>query len=197
MLGFAVFWLVPAVAVLGLFLAGLGVSLLYPLTLTLGIAASGGRTDAVRGQRSAQGSQSRWLRSCSARSQTRRVSPAHTQSCRCCGGDVAYRPPHAARSFPSTRIQLAQFADALFRLRMRDEHCREAALVERVDDVERLGRIAPRTRSARSPARAEATHRRVRAATRRARPRNGRPRTHDAAKEEDARVPPRAGRLRT
>ena len=31
----------------GLFLAGLGVSLLYPLTLTLGIAASGGRTDAA------------------------------------------------------------------------------------------------------------------------------------------------------
>ena len=35
------------IAVPGLFLAGLGVSLLYPLTLTLGIAASGGRTDAA------------------------------------------------------------------------------------------------------------------------------------------------------
>jgi fucose permease len=48
-LGFAVFWLVraAAIAVPGLFLAGLGVSLLYPLTLALGIAASGGRTDAA------------------------------------------------------------------------------------------------------------------------------------------------------
>jgi fucose permease len=49
LLGFAVFWLVPAaaIAVPGLFLAGLGVSLLYPLTLSLGIAVSGGRTDAA------------------------------------------------------------------------------------------------------------------------------------------------------
>jgi fucose permease len=47
--GFGAFWLVPAAAtaVAGLFLAGLGVSLLYPLTLSLGIAASGGRTDAA------------------------------------------------------------------------------------------------------------------------------------------------------
>lgn len=49
MLGFALFWLVPAaaIAVAGLVVAGLGVSLLYPLTLSLGIAASGGRTDAA------------------------------------------------------------------------------------------------------------------------------------------------------
>ena len=49
MLGFASFWLVSAaaIAVAGLFVAGLGVSLLYPLTLSLGIAASGGRTDAA------------------------------------------------------------------------------------------------------------------------------------------------------
>jgi predicted MFS family arabinose efflux permease len=49
MIGFAAFWLasVAAVAVGGLFVAGVGVSLLYPLTLTLGIAASGGRTDAA------------------------------------------------------------------------------------------------------------------------------------------------------
>jgi fucose permease len=47
--GFAVFWLVPssAVAVFGLGLTGAGVSLLYPLTLALGIAAAGGRTDSA------------------------------------------------------------------------------------------------------------------------------------------------------
>jgi fucose permease len=47
--GFAVFWLVPssAVAVGGLGLTGAGVSLLYPLTLALGIAAAGGRTDSA------------------------------------------------------------------------------------------------------------------------------------------------------
>ena len=47
--GFAVFWLVPSstVAVSGLSLTGAGVSLLYPLTLALGIAAAGGRTDSA------------------------------------------------------------------------------------------------------------------------------------------------------
>jgi fucose permease len=47
--GFAVFWLVPSseAAVLGLGLTGSGVSLLYPLTLALGIGAAGGRTDAA------------------------------------------------------------------------------------------------------------------------------------------------------
>jgi fucose permease len=47
--GFAVFWLVPssAAAVFGLGVTGVGVSLLYPLTLALGIAAAGGRTDSA------------------------------------------------------------------------------------------------------------------------------------------------------
>ena len=47
--GFAVFWLVPSstVAVVGLGVTGSGVSLLYPLTLALGIAAAGGRTDSA------------------------------------------------------------------------------------------------------------------------------------------------------
>jgi fucose permease len=47
--GFAVFWLVPSstVAVVGLGITGSGVSLLYPLTLALGIAAAGGRTDSA------------------------------------------------------------------------------------------------------------------------------------------------------
>ena len=47
--GFAVFWLVPSstLAVLGLGVTGAGVSLLYPLTLALGIAAAGGRTDSA------------------------------------------------------------------------------------------------------------------------------------------------------
>jgi predicted MFS family arabinose efflux permease len=47
--GFLTFWLVqPSPApVVGLVVAGVGVSLLYPLTLSLGIAASGGRTDAA------------------------------------------------------------------------------------------------------------------------------------------------------
>jgi fucose permease len=47
--GFAFFWLVPSstTAVLGLGVTGAGVSLLYPLTLALGIAAAGGRTDAA------------------------------------------------------------------------------------------------------------------------------------------------------
>lgn len=47
--GFSVFWLVPSsvFAVLGLGVTGAGVSLLYPLTLSLGIAAAGGRTDSA------------------------------------------------------------------------------------------------------------------------------------------------------
>jgi fucose permease len=47
--GFVVFWLVPSstVAVVGLGVTGSGVSLLYPLTLALGIAAAGGRTDSA------------------------------------------------------------------------------------------------------------------------------------------------------
>ena len=47
--GFFGFWLVPssAGAVAGLALTGVGVSLLYPLTLALGIRASGGRTDSA------------------------------------------------------------------------------------------------------------------------------------------------------
>jgi fucose permease len=47
--GFAVFWLVPSstLAVFGLGLTGAGVSLLYPLTLALGISAAGGRTDSA------------------------------------------------------------------------------------------------------------------------------------------------------
>ena len=47
--GFAVFWLVPSstAAVVGLGITGSGVSLLYPLTLALGIAAAGGRTDSA------------------------------------------------------------------------------------------------------------------------------------------------------
>jgi fucose permease len=47
--GFLAFWLVPssAAAVAGLGLTGAGVSLLYPLTLALGIHAAGGRTDSA------------------------------------------------------------------------------------------------------------------------------------------------------
>jgi fucose permease len=47
--GFVVFWLidVPAPTLLGLAVAGLGISLLYPLTLALAIEAAGGRTDAA------------------------------------------------------------------------------------------------------------------------------------------------------
>ena len=47
-LGFLVFWLAPSgLSVVGLGLTGCGVSVLYPLTLALAIAASGGRTDAA------------------------------------------------------------------------------------------------------------------------------------------------------
>jgi fucose permease len=44
-----IYWLVPssAGAVFGLAVTGAGVSLLYPLTLALGIGAAGGRTDAA------------------------------------------------------------------------------------------------------------------------------------------------------
>src|SRR5687768_9935849 len=47
--GFGVFWLVPSstLAVVGLGATGSGVSLLYPLTLGLAIAAAGGRTDSA------------------------------------------------------------------------------------------------------------------------------------------------------
>ena len=47
--GFAFFWLLPSstIAVVGLGVTGAGVSLLYPLTLALGIAAAGGRTDSA------------------------------------------------------------------------------------------------------------------------------------------------------
>jgi fucose permease len=46
--GFVLYWLAPAVvSVAGLFVTGAGVSLLYPLTLALGIEAAGGRTDAA------------------------------------------------------------------------------------------------------------------------------------------------------
>ena len=46
---FLVFWLAPwpAAAIAALWLTGMGVALLYPLTLALAIAASGGRTDAA------------------------------------------------------------------------------------------------------------------------------------------------------
>jgi fucose permease len=48
-LGFVLFWLVdaPAFALAGLALTGLGIALLYPLTLTLTIEAAEGRTDAA------------------------------------------------------------------------------------------------------------------------------------------------------
>ena len=51
--GFVVFWLVdvPAPTLVGLAVAGLGISLLYPLTLALAIEASGGRTDAASARR--------------------------------------------------------------------------------------------------------------------------------------------------
>jgi fucose permease len=44
-----VFWLASSAAasVVALFVTGLGVALLYPLTLALAIAAAGGRTDAA------------------------------------------------------------------------------------------------------------------------------------------------------
>jgi fucose permease len=47
--GFLVFWLVdsPAATLVGLAVTGLGIALLYPLTLALAIEASGGRTDAA------------------------------------------------------------------------------------------------------------------------------------------------------
>jgi fucose permease len=47
--GFALFWLVdiPAAALAGLAIAGVGIALLYPLTLTLAIDAAEGRTDAA------------------------------------------------------------------------------------------------------------------------------------------------------
>jgi fucose permease len=47
--GFMIYWLVPSStgAVFGLAVTGAGVSLLYPLTLALGIGAAGGRTDAA------------------------------------------------------------------------------------------------------------------------------------------------------
>lgn len=47
--GFLVFWLVdsPAATLAGLAVTGLGIALLYPLTLALAIEASGGRTDAA------------------------------------------------------------------------------------------------------------------------------------------------------
>jgi fucose permease len=47
--GFGCFWLLPpaAAAVAGLALTGTGVSLLYPVTLSLALDASGGRTDAA------------------------------------------------------------------------------------------------------------------------------------------------------
>jgi fucose permease len=47
--GFGLFWLVdaPAAALAGLGITGLGIALLYPLTLTLAIDAAEGRTDAA------------------------------------------------------------------------------------------------------------------------------------------------------
>jgi fucose permease len=47
--GFLLFWLVdaPAAALIGLFVTGVGIALLYPLTLTLAIDAAEGRTDAA------------------------------------------------------------------------------------------------------------------------------------------------------
>jgi predicted MFS family arabinose efflux permease len=51
-LGFAVFWVTSsgAVAVLGLFVAGLGLGLQYPLTAARAIALAGGRTDLAAGR---------------------------------------------------------------------------------------------------------------------------------------------------
>jgi MFS family permease len=45
--GFPVFWLsaVPALSLLGLFVVGLGVGSIYPLTISVGVAAAPGRTD--------------------------------------------------------------------------------------------------------------------------------------------------------
>jgi fucose permease len=42
-----VFWLsaVPALSLLGLFVVGLGVGSVYPLAISVGVAAAGGRTD--------------------------------------------------------------------------------------------------------------------------------------------------------
>jgi fucose permease len=47
--GFLLYWLAPAVAVvvIGLFIAGFGVANLYPLTTALAIGAAPGRTDAA------------------------------------------------------------------------------------------------------------------------------------------------------
>lgn len=47
--GFALFWLVdaPAAALIGLAVSGLGIALLYPLTLTVAIESAEGRTDAA------------------------------------------------------------------------------------------------------------------------------------------------------
>jgi len=49
LVGFAVYWggERPAVSVGGLFLLGLGVSLLFPITMGLAIAAAGSQTDAA------------------------------------------------------------------------------------------------------------------------------------------------------
>jgi fucose permease len=48
-LGFALYWATsqPTLSVIGLFVLGLGVALLYPLTLGFAIAAAGGRSDAA------------------------------------------------------------------------------------------------------------------------------------------------------
>ncbi len=45
--GFPLFWLsaVPALSLLGLFVAGLGVGSIYPLAISVGVAAASGRTD--------------------------------------------------------------------------------------------------------------------------------------------------------
>jgi fucose permease len=45
--GFPLFWLsaVPALSLLGLFVTGLGVGSVYPLAISVGVAAAPGRTD--------------------------------------------------------------------------------------------------------------------------------------------------------
>jgi fucose permease len=45
--GFPLFWLsaVPALSLLGLFVVGLGIGSVYPLAISVGVAASSGRTD--------------------------------------------------------------------------------------------------------------------------------------------------------
>ena len=179
------------------------ISLLYLLTLALAIEASGGRTDAAT--RAPHSLRNRDRGGAVRARCRRRPGRPRRRLCDRAGCFGGRGPPccsqrdHAARSFSfQFGSSLPQFADAFFGLRMRDEHRRESALVERVHDVERLRRgLLSNSTGPCSPARAEAMCRRLPVRRSAAPPRSGRRRTHASAKAEGEPTLPQAGRSRT